>query len=459
MSAWRTITVAALVVTATLAALLAIFAIWLNRQALDTDNWTRTSSQLLQQPVIRDRIAERMTDELFESVDVETAIRDVLPDRADALAVPAANALRSQVEKTARKALARPDVQALWTDANRTAHEQLLLVLDGGGRTVSTQDGRVVLDLRRLLEQLQQQVGVGGRLRKVLPASATQVTLFDSRELSTAQTVVRALKPMPLVLVLLSLAFAGGAVWLARGRRRIVVLAYGIGFVLAGLGALLIRSVAGDAFVSSLASTAAAEPPLERVWTIATELLVSVAVATLTYGGVMVAGAVLAGPTRPATAVRRAATPYFRRPVIAYTGLAVALLALVWWAPTPAWRNAAMLAVLTGLLVAGVEALRRQMVREFPEATPAAAAARRRERWERITELGRQRSAAVRTAAVNARLPRSGRFAPADDRRIAQLERLAELHRTGVLDADEFHAEKQRILHDGATVEHVAGIQ
>ena len=60
MSAWRTITVAALLVAATVAALLAIFAIWLNRQALNTDNWTRTSSELLQQPVIRDRIAERV---------------------------------------------------------------------------------------------------------------------------------------------------------------------------------------------------------------------------------------------------------------------------------------------------------------------------------------------------------------------------------------------------------------
>ena len=139
-----------------------IFAIWLNRQALDTANWKRTSSEMLERPVIRDRIAARLTDELYRSVDVEAALRDVLPTRAEPLAGPAANALRDQVEKRARRALERPGVQALWADANRSAHEQLLLVLEGGGTIVSTQEGRVVLDVRELLARLQEQGGSAG---------------------------------------------------------------------------------------------------------------------------------------------------------------------------------------------------------------------------------------------------------------------------------------------------------
>src|ERR1700755_1436234 len=178
--AWRPVVAALLLVGAVVAALLAIFAIWLNRQALDTDNWTRTSSQLLQQQVVRDRLAARLTHELFARVDTEGAVRAACPPGPEVLAAPAANALRTQVEKQARKALARPDVQALWVDANRTAHEQLLLVLDGGGDTVSTTGGRVELDLSRLLATLQDEAGIGGRLRKVLPESATRITLFRS---------------------------------------------------------------------------------------------------------------------------------------------------------------------------------------------------------------------------------------------------------------------------------------
>src|SRR4051812_20506909 len=460
VAGWRRPLAMACVIVATLVAFLAILAIWVNRQALNTDNWTRTSSQLLQQPVVRDQLAARLTEELYTSVDVEGALRDALPPRAEILAAPAANALRTQVEKTARKALARPDVQALWVDANRNAHEQLLLALEGGGDTVSTRNGEVVLDVSRLLGRLQEEVGVGGRLRKVLPASASQVTLMRSDELKAAQTGLRVLKPLPVILIVLSLALFGAALAVAPGWRRRALRAYGIGFVVAGAGALLARSIAGDEFVSSLARTAAAEPSLTIVWSIATKLLVNVAVATIAYGVVMVAGAWLAGPTGWATAVRRVAAPYWREPWIAYSALAVIVAILVAWEPTPAWRNGPMLVILIALLAAGVEALRRQMIREFPDATRADAVRRRRERWARMTAAGRRSGASLRETATRTAGAASGAIASSrsavtgsaksdDDARIEQLERLAQLKAAGVLDDEELRTEKARILDHG----------
>ncbi len=459
----RRVIAAVLIVIASLVAFLAIAAIWVNRQALNTDNWTRTSSKLLEQPVIRDRVAARLTDELYQSVDVQQALSDALPPRAKILAGPAANALRTQVEKTARKALARPDVQALWADANRGAHEQLLAVLNGGGTTVSTRNGEVVLNLQDLLGKLQQETGVGGRLRKVLPASATQVTLFRSNELSAAQTGVKILRPLPIVLLLVSLALFGIAVAIAPGWRRRALRAYGFGFIVVGLATLLARSLAGDEFVSSLASTAAAEPAVETVWSIATELLVQVAVATIGYGVVMVAAAWLAGPTRVATATRRAVAPYWRSPAIAYSGLAIVVAILLWWAPTPAWRNVAMILILIALLAVGVEALRRQIIREFPDATREAASRRYHERWAAFVASSRRRGETVRatasrttqsatTALASSRDAAAARLsapgpADAEDARLQQLERLAQLRQAGVLDDDELKAEKERILH------------
>ncbi|MDA0158916.1 SHOCT domain-containing protein [Solirubrobacter ginsenosidimutans] len=459
VGSWRRPLAMALIVAATVVAFLAILAIWLNRQALNTDNWSRTSSELLQQPVVRDQLAARLTEELYSSVDIEGELRDALPDRAKVLAAPAANALRNQVEKTARKALARPDVQALWVDANRNAHEQLLLVLDGGGKTVSTRNGVVVLDVKQLLARLQQEVGVGGRLSRVLPASASQVTLMRSNQLETAQTVLRVLKPLPVFLVVLSLVLFGAAVAVAPGWRRRALRTYGIGFVVAGAGALLARSVAGDQFVSSLARTAAAEPSIATVYSIATALLVNVAVATIAYGVVMIAGAWLAGPTGIATTVRRVAAPYWRVPWIAYSALAVVVAILVAWAPTPAWRNGPMLVILIVLLAAGVEALRRQMIREFPAASRADAARRRRERWARMTAAGRRQSASLRqtavrtagtatTALASSRDAVTGRATSTDEERIEQLERLGRLRAAGVLDDEELRTEKARILHD-----------
>jgi hypothetical protein len=457
VSVWRRGVAMALVVIATLALFVAIFALWLNRQALNTDNWAKTSSELLEEPVVQARLAERLTDQLFASVDVEAALQDVLPPRAEPLAGPAANALRGQVEKTARRALQRPDVQALWVDANRGAHEQLMTVLEGGGTTVSTSQGDVVIDLKALLAKLQESTGVGGRLRKVLPASATQIRVFRSDELSTAQDVVRVLRPLPVVLVLVAIGLVAVAMLIAPDWRRRAVRAFGIGLIIAGLGALLVRSVAGDAFVNSLATTAAAEPAVAEVWTIATSLLVSVATATIVYGVVMVLGAWLAGPMGWAVAIRRAITPYLRSPAIAYSVLAIVVAILVWWAPTPAWRNPIGLVVLVGLLVIGVEALRRQVIREFPDATREAASRRYRERWDSFVAASRRRGESVRGAAsrtAQAASVKVSQYTPAggapeqtpEDARLSQLERLAQLQAAGILSEEELRAEKARIL-------------
>jgi hypothetical protein len=439
-------------------AFLAALSIWTNRQVLNTDNWTRTSSQLLEQPVIRARIADRLTEELFQSVDVEATLREALPPRAQILAAPAANALRTQVNKQALKALERPRVQQLWADANRTAHQQLLDVLEGGGSTVSTRNGVVVLDVRQLLGELQNQVGVGGRLRKVLPASASQITLLRSDELSTAQTVLKWLKPLPVILVVASLACFGIALLVAPSWRRRALRAYGIGFIVAGLCVLLARSLLGREFVDSFAKTAAAEPALQQLWTIVTELLVGIGIATIVYGVIMVACAWLAGPTRVAVGARRIVAPYWREPLIVYPALVVVIGIVVWWAPTPAWRNALAVVVLAALLAGGVEALRRQIIREFPESTREAAAARHRERWERFASASKAGGAAIRDRAVQGarsasdavEVRRAARFTRSDeDARIEQLERLAKLREAGLLDEAELRTEKQRILGNG----------
>jgi hypothetical protein len=442
-----------LVVIAALLAFVALFAIWINRQALNTDNWTKTSTKLLEQPDIRNQVAARLTDQLFESVDVDQALRDVLPARADVLAAPAANALRTQVEKQARNALARPDVQQLWADANRGAHEQLMSVLDGGGTTVSTQNGEVVLDAKDLLANLQQRVGVGGRLRKVLPASATQIVLFKADELKTAQNIVKVLRPLPVILIVISLALVVAAMFIAPGWRRRALRAYGIGFIVAGVAALIVRSVAGDAFVSSLAQTAAAEPTVAQVWSISTELLVDVATATIVYGVVIVFSAWLGGPTRWAVSVRRFIAPYWREPAIAYTVLTLLVVLLIWWAPTPAWRNVPMLLILVGLLAAGTEALRRQVIREFPAATREDAKGRYRERWAVFVASSRRRGDAMRAVGSRAAQSASGaissttaRFGSAEDDRLQRLERLSQLRQAGILDDEELKAEKARIL-------------
>ena len=100
----------ALIVIASVLAFFAIFALWANRQLLDTDNWAQTSSELLEREAIRTQIASFLVDELYANVDVQSELEQVFeealtPQRAAVLAGPAAGGLRSLAEDAANRLL------------------------------------------------------------------------------------------------------------------------------------------------------------------------------------------------------------------------------------------------------------------------------------------------------------------------------------------------------------------
>jgi hypothetical protein len=84
---------------------------------------------------------------------------------------------------------------------------------------------------------------------------------------------------------------------------------------------------------------------------------------------VVLLAAWVAGPTAWAVSVRRAITPWLRQPVYAYGGLAVVLIVLFWWQPLVATQRLIPSLLLIVLAAAGVEVLRRQVIREFPDLT------------------------------------------------------------------------------------------
>jgi hypothetical protein len=424
-----------LIFVATVLGIFAIFALWANRQLLDTDNWTRTSSSLLDNDEIRSQVGDFIIDAVYANVDVqaelERGFEEVLqPATASALAGPAASGLQTLAEQRMDVFLQRPIPQRLWEEANRRAHQRLLQVLEGGGDVVGTSGGEVNLDLKSLLDQSQQSVGIGGRIADKLPESAAQIVILRSDQLKFAQDLAQALKTIALVLLALSLGLFALAVYLARGWRREALRACGIGLLFAGAVALIARRLAGNAVVDALATTESIRPAAQAAWDITTSLLVQAATATLLYGVVIVLGAWLAGPTRWAVTVRRDLAPYLREPYLAWGSFAIVVLALVAWAPTPAFRQVLGAVLLIALLALGFEVLRRQTAREFPDARRGESF-RALRGW--VRNIGRRRRAAPVAPA-------------APDSRLGQLEQLGRLRDDGVLDADEFEAEKTRVL-------------
>ena len=107
----------------------------------------------------------------------------------------------------------------------------------------------------------------------------------------------------------------------------------------------------------------------DLAWTIGTSLLRDIAIVLIAYGAVIVVAAWLAGRTRPARRLRAMMAFTLReRPLLAYGSLGLAIFLLVLWGPTGALRQPLPVLGFTALLAVGLEAIRRQAAREFPQA-------------------------------------------------------------------------------------------
>ena len=427
------------VVLASVIGLVATLALWADRQLLETDTWTETSTELLENEEIQAAVANFIVTAIYENVDVQGELERRLPPQLRVFAGPAAGGINQLATQGTEEALSRPRVQALWSDANRAAHEKLLALLEDEGEFVASTGGVVTLDLSGLIDQITSQIGIGTNLASKLPPEAGDLEILKSDELDAAQTGVHLLETLAWVLTALTLALYALAIFLGRGRRRETLRMVGFGFFAVGVLALLIRNAAGNALVSSLTDTAASEPAVGATWDIGTSLLQEMAQSLVIYGLVIVFAAWLAGPTAIATSTREAAAPYLRQPRIAYGTLAAGLVLLFWWDPVVATHRLVPSLLLVLFAAVGIEALRRQLIREFPDRvtthSPAGAARAIADRMREAREARIGRVAADATPAE----------APAD-RRLEQLERLASLRERGVLSDAELAREKERVL-------------
>jgi predicted nuclease with TOPRIM domain len=196
-----------------------------------------------------------------------------------------------------------------------------------------------------------------------------ELVVMDSTQLDAVQSIVSALRNLGFILPLLVLALYAMAILLAKGWRSQALIGVGCGILAATLLILMALRLAGGEVVSALSKTDTVEPAVQAVWDTISDGLRERARFILIVGlGFVVAG-LIAGPGRYATAVRRWLAPHLRdHPAAAY--VAVAALFLLWLAFIPGINNLGQvltIILLAVLAVVGVEALRRQTAREFPQ--------------------------------------------------------------------------------------------
>jgi len=254
---------------------------------------------------------------------------------------------------------------------NCATAQQFINIAEDKSKAITQQGNAVVLDLRVVLIQLIERLGLPKSLEDKLPPEAGKIKIMSGNQVKSLQNGASALNGLAVVLPLLAFLLLGGAVYLSPGRRRRTLMTVGILFMATGACVLIVRNLVGDGIVGSLVKQDSVQPAAHAVWDIGTRLLQQVGQATIVIGIPIVFAAWLAGTTRPAVSSRRWLAPYMReQPGLVYTVVGALILLIIAWGPIPATRNPITIVIWLALTAVGIEALRRQTAEEFPQTAP-----------------------------------------------------------------------------------------
>jgi hypothetical protein len=340
--------------------------VWAQRQALNTDNWVKTSAAVLRNEQVRTALSTAILQRIYASAPVENQLKETLPDNLKPLAAPIAAGLREVANRNAPKVLGSAAALTAWETANREAHKTLLKLLNGD----LAKNGTVTLNLHDLINQVAAGTGLPAGVADRLPANLQTLTILKSDQLKGAQDAVHALKTLTIVLIVIAILLFAGAIALASDRRR-TVMACGGCIIFSGFLILAIRRLGADYAVNALANTANAGPAVKATIKIGTSLLGDVAWGCILFGLFLVTGGWFLGSGARAAAVRRTTAPALRdHAILIRAGLGFLILLLVIWGPVPWTRHFWTILVFTVAAFLWLERVRHVALQEVGEAEP-----------------------------------------------------------------------------------------
>ena len=234
---WRAITSAIAITLACVLAPLSVVSVWASNQVSDTNRYVETVAPLAKDPAIQKAVADRVTQEVFAYVNLDSLTSDTvtaltqrgLPPRAvaalQALRVPIRNGLENFTRDQIDKIVASPQFATVWEQANRAAHTELVNLLSGKqGGAVSAQNGEVTLNLGPIIAQVKQRlVASGYTVANNIPTVNKTIVLVRSDSITRAQGAYRLLNALGNWLPVIALLLLGVGVYLARDHRRAVL--------------------------------------------------------------------------------------------------------------------------------------------------------------------------------------------------------------------------------------------
>jgi len=301
---WRNFVAWILIILFFIAALATPVAVWAHETVLDTDNFVKTVAPLISNDTVAQAISNKAAEELVKELDVDNRLEKALPEDLGFLAGPITGVLQDLASRAAKEILTSSQFEYIWEKALRFAHSTALEVIKGDQVLEVTTEGKVVLNLSELLQEIKDRLVDNGLtfLENVkVPDDVGQVTLFTSSELGLVKEGVDILDTLNWLLPLLAVLFLAGAILISTDRRKFLLIA-GVALALAMAVLLIILDFTKSELLNKV--SAANLPAAEVIWNTMSGGLVSASAGLLALGVVAAIGAAIAGPYKWATWLR-----------------------------------------------------------------------------------------------------------------------------------------------------------
>ena len=236
---WRSPIVALLILMVAVLAPLSVLSTWASGQLSDTDRYLATVAPLADDPAVQEAVSARLEQVIFSYLDIEAVTeeivaaledRDLPPAAATALrglAGPLEAGVRNFVGERIQAVVESDAFATAWTEANRTAHEQLVAALLGDSDgAVRIDRGAVSVDLAVLINTVKAQLSDAGfAIADRIPEVSATFAIVQSDDLATVQKLLGLLDDLSTWVPVVGLGLLALAIVIGRDRRRVVLAA------------------------------------------------------------------------------------------------------------------------------------------------------------------------------------------------------------------------------------------
>lgn len=225
--------------------------IWAHDVLFDTDSWVETVGPVGTDPVVTEALADYTAGQLIDFLDPTTRLTGLLPDALAPLGEMAGGAIENVIQDETQSFFESDFYRDFWNGLNRTAHTAVIAVVRDQVPFLSTAEGTVSVNLEPIVTPIVDRVIV--RLRQIadvvpdfvfngvefddgiralineyetagLPEGLSDVVIYESERLGAVQQSVILFDRLVIVLPVLTLIFAGLAVFLAPRRTWMAVI-------------------------------------------------------------------------------------------------------------------------------------------------------------------------------------------------------------------------------------------